>query len=78
MQKLKPPHVTKPGVREDQGAYLAGRPRLFMVEASRLATEAATWQTLVLRRLVRLTKHSRALNIRCICPELGLLSVRPL
>lgn len=31
-QDLKPPHVTKPGVREEQGAYLTGRPRLFVVD----------------------------------------------
>ena len=37
-QELKPPHVTKPGVREEQGAYHAGRPRLSVVDnASRAA-----------------------------------------
>ena len=37
-QGLKPPHVTKPGVREEQGAYHAGRPRLSVVDnASRAA-----------------------------------------
>ncbi|MBT2145090.1 MULTISPECIES: hypothetical protein [unclassified Rhodanobacter] len=37
-QRLKPPHVTKPGVREEQGAYHAGRPRLSVVDnASRAA-----------------------------------------
>ncbi|MFC5435179.1 XAC0095 family protein [Rhodanobacter umsongensis] len=37
-QHLEPPHVTKPGVREEHGAYLAARPRLFVVDnASRAA-----------------------------------------
>jgi len=37
-QRLEPPHVTKPGVREEQGAYHAGRPRLSVVDnASRAA-----------------------------------------
>ncbi|EIM01998.1 hypothetical protein LRK24_09905 [Rhodanobacter denitrificans] len=37
-QELKPPRVTKPGVREEQGAYHAGRPRLSVVDnASRAA-----------------------------------------
>ena len=37
-QHLKPSHVTKPGVREEQGAYHAGRPRLSVVDnASRAA-----------------------------------------
>ena len=30
-QHLEPPHVTKPGVREERGAYHAGRPRLSVV-----------------------------------------------
>ena len=37
-QHLEPSHVTKPGVREEQGAYHAGRPRLSVVDnASRAA-----------------------------------------
>jgi hypothetical protein len=31
-QSLKPPHVTRPGVREERGAYHAGRARLFVVD----------------------------------------------